>query len=88
MGSKSSTIDRLSSAFNFFVSSALQILTFPSACRTMETVVFVRSPFFFFPISIVMEICNKKGNWNLVCVDKKEGGLGICTFVALNKALL
>ena len=27
-------------------------------------------------------------NWNLVCVDKKEGGLGICSFVALNKALL
>ena len=48
MGSKSSTIDRLSSAFNFFFSSALQILTFPSACRTMETVVFVPSPFFFF----------------------------------------
>ena len=27
-------------------------------------------------------------NWNLVCVDKKEGGLGICSLVALNKPLL
>ena len=28
------------------------------------------------------------GNWSLVCIDKKEGGLGIRRLVALNKVLL
>ena len=27
-------------------------------------------------------------NWSFVCDDKKEGGLGICSLVALSKALL